>query len=395
MTQFPVTPEDDEQRNAPGQKLEFQDTRPQEPKGNVQGIEDSFDGNVLIREALAACRSIRSRAVGQATEPLRNHPSSQSSTQEADLERDFTTAGQPGSLECPFAKTAHGTAADPIAAEFHQDGVSVPAPSTAAQARGKCPIRYLDQHSPEEVAKYFENHKHEIPRSHEICVKRYQQNQESIRQLDAKYGNLVNMIQGLGLKHKRYLPEEDDEGRARSSISAKKVEQWAESYNNMAVEQETEDSQLNGDEKERRSYFERPLREVRVGESPSRPWGIRVPVTQAVSQSVTTVEKFGAAVPPPEIEAVVQTGKEAGKAICPFGHGDKVTLPNSSSDAAAADARHTSPRPGTTSPLEQELNARSHHPQARIVFSGPVFFGYTAEQATVLLETGNLGKGHH
>ena len=36
-----------------------------------------------------------------------------------------------------------------------------------------CPIRFLDQHSPVEAATYFENHKHEIPRSHEICVKRY------------------------------------------------------------------------------------------------------------------------------------------------------------------------------------------------------------------------------
>ena len=41
---------------------------------------------------------------------------------------------------------------------------------------GVCPIRFLDQHSPEEVATYFERHKHELPRSHEVCVKRYQSN---------------------------------------------------------------------------------------------------------------------------------------------------------------------------------------------------------------------------
>jgi len=60
----------------------------------------------------------------------------------------------------------------------------------------------MDQHSPEEIAKYFENHKHEIPRSHAICVNRFQRNGESMRQIDEKYGNLVNMIQGLGQKHK-------------------------------------------------------------------------------------------------------------------------------------------------------------------------------------------------
>ncbi|KAK3060873.1 hypothetical protein LTR53_019968, partial [Teratosphaeriaceae sp. CCFEE 6253] len=32
---------------------------------------------------------------------------------------------------------------------------------------GVCPIRFMDQHSPEEVATYFEKHKHELPRSHE------------------------------------------------------------------------------------------------------------------------------------------------------------------------------------------------------------------------------------
>ena len=56
---------------------------------------------------------------------------------------------------------------------------------------GVCPIRFLDQHSPEEVATYFEKHKHELPRSHEVCVRRYQKNEEQIRKLDAKYGSPV------------------------------------------------------------------------------------------------------------------------------------------------------------------------------------------------------------
>ena len=42
-------------------------------------------------------------------------------------------------------------------------------------------------------------------------MRRYQSNEEQIRQLDAKYGNLVSMIQGLGAKHKEMLPEEPGE----------------------------------------------------------------------------------------------------------------------------------------------------------------------------------------
>ena len=134
------------------------------------------------------------------------------------LELDFTTQGRIGDLKCPFAQRAarrmsRGTAssplraqhqssppiileeenvADPIAKEFHPEAMGSPEASNE-ESTVKCPIRFLDDHSPEEVAKYFENHKHEIPRSHEVCVKRYQTNEESIRQLDAKYGNLVNM----------------------------------------------------------------------------------------------------------------------------------------------------------------------------------------------------------
>ena len=54
---------------------------------------------------------------------------------------------------------------------------------------------------------YFEKHKHELPRSHEVCINRFQSNAQSIEELDRKYGDLVSMIQGLGQKHQDYLPE--------------------------------------------------------------------------------------------------------------------------------------------------------------------------------------------
>ncbi|KKF94247.1 hypothetical protein CFO_g3404 [Ceratocystis platani] len=72
-----------------------------------------------------------------------------------------------------------------------------------------CPIRYLDKHTPEEIAQYVEKHKHQIPRSHEICVRRYQQSDEQVRKLDAKYGNLVSMIEGLSQLHKPMLASEE------------------------------------------------------------------------------------------------------------------------------------------------------------------------------------------
>ena len=105
------------------------------------------------------------------------------------MEKDFTTANGPkGDLKCPFAAMAANRndpqangqdlrsqlLADPIVAEFHAHDLpamqaegtvadSVPASgsvtgSTAAAAIAKCPIRFLEHHSPEEVAEFFENH---------------------------------------------------------------------------------------------------------------------------------------------------------------------------------------------------------------------------------------------
>ena len=213
------------------------------------------------------------------------------------LELDFTTPGPKGDLKCPFSRRGLGrcgskpetldvdqlvpplaastqASPDPIAREFHADVPDQPPPPE--DAAPKCPIRYLDQHSPEELAKYVENHKHEIPRSHEVCVKRYQANEESIRSLDAKYGSLVKMIQGLGEKHKPMLPADAErEGADEPTLDATsmaKVHQWADAL----PVGDAPVASTDGSE-ERTGHFERPLDEVRLGESPSRPWGIRVP----------------------------------------------------------------------------------------------------------------------
>lgn len=151
---------------------------------------------------------------------------------------------------------------------------------------GTCPIRFLDQHSPEAIAEYFEEHKHELPRSHEICVARFQANDESIRALDAKYGNLVSMIQGLGQKHQPMLPHEPnpepDEDEPDEAQSKEKIKRWAQAVSEYQgseghVDAEEADDEASKKDDERESRFDRSLREIRVGESPSRPWGMHVP----------------------------------------------------------------------------------------------------------------------
>ncbi|EXJ79571.1 hypothetical protein A1O3_07850 [Capronia epimyces CBS 606.96] len=296
-----------------------------------------------------------------------------------DLERDFTTPGVEGRLGCPFAKMSDGLSPapgqqDPIAAEFHQDKVSTGSPNTE-QRPGPCPIRFLDQHSPEEVAQYFENHKHEIPRSHEICVRRYQQNGESARKLDAKYGSLVNMIQGLGVKHKAYLPERDrTEEQDKSSTHA--VEKWAENVSSDQTPAVEEPTTTTDDEPRLSRFeqpFEQPLREIRVGESPSRPWGISVPAGNQPSPSVLQSEDGI-----PNMKARPESPQGEGnrrERKCPFDH----------TQAKASAPTPQPPDRGESKDIRRE--------PTQIIFNGPVFFGYTAEQVTALLQNTTLGGG--
>ena len=156
---------------------------------------------------------------------------------------------------------------DPITAESRYTGASSPPPS-ANGSNFKCPIRFLDQHSPEAVAEYFEHHKHEIPRSHEVCVRRYQSNTESIRQLDAKYGNLVTMIRDLGIKHQSLLPNHESLSPVVNN-SMERVKKWADNIN---------DSDVESDALSKSGLSQPPFEEVKVGESADMPWGVRVPI---------------------------------------------------------------------------------------------------------------------
>ena len=214
----------------------------------------------------------------------------------------------------------------------------------------KCPIRLLDERPPEEIAEYFETHKHEIPRSHEICVKRYQSNAQSIRLLDAKYGNLVNMIKGLGMKHQPMLPSKDGDDEAGKGARTKSqannaFEDWADGIAKEPLEK-IPSAVIESEAADREGHFDRSLREVRVGESPTRPWGIRVPDAEAAPSA---------------------------------------NLPDNA-DVASDRVEHLTPK--------EDSRARSgsdclpHKPDlrsAQMIFTGPVFIGYSHERESELL----------
>lgn len=285
---------------------------------------------------------------------------------------------------------------DPICAALYAETMSSPPPSATGSA-AKCPIRFLDQHSPEEVARYFETHKHEIPRSHEICVKRYQRNEDDIRKLDAKYGNLVSMIQGLGQKHQPMLPSnEQEEDIELERTSNERVENWAAavSADGSEIEDEMElEMPLDNEEDDRESRFDRPLKEIRVGESPSRPWGISVPI-------LDPPEGQRPVSPPPAPVSAEHEPKPAGK--CPFGHSQTANVPEHS-------ALPQQERPAGKCPFHLPTTAKEESPQhpavieapafiqppvpqsnnqgfPQMIFNGPVFIGYPMDQAIAFMQ---------
>jgi hypothetical protein len=297
----------------------------------------------------------------------------------------------------PLDPTPHQSA-DPICAAMYAETMSSPPPSVTGSA-AKCPIRYLDQHSPEEVAKYFETHKHEIPRSHEICVKRYQRNEEDIRKLDAKYGNLVSMIQGLGQKHQPMLPTKEEDAVEVEQGSNERVENWAQAVSADGVGHE-EEPEIPDDEEDREGRFDRPLKEIRVGESPSRPWGISVPILEPP-------EGQRPVSPPPAPVSVEHAPKKSGE--YPFGHSPQVKereqpAPSPLQERPAGKcpfphAQQAREQLATPTPQPQpavQTQPAFIHPGEipklnggvvpQMIFTGPVFIGYPMEQAISFMQ---------
>ncbi|KAJ5605102.1 hypothetical protein N7510_010256 [Penicillium lagena] len=307
----------------------------------------------------------------------------------APLEEDFTTNGTQGNLRCPLSKssrthseTRNGNGdlpkveiedtcghedLDPIKAE-QQERRSSHTPSVRSSNNqcpvSRCPIRFLDQHSPEEIAEYVEQHKHEIPRSHAICVKRYQRDPQNMRQLDAKYGGLINMINGLSVKHQAFLPNRQTDGEGggdgQGSASTELVEKWADDVDPFA----------SGNLQAGLGAFLFP--------SPIPP-----PASKPFPGSVD---------PPPKPSATTESpAKPAGR--CPFGH--DAPKPKTG-EPELFKAQGIKLDAGAPKPNAQDLDtaqSEANSIPANVIFNGPVFFGYSAEQtASLMQQLGHLGK---
>lgn len=358
------------------------------------------------------------------------------------LEQDFTTNGAQGNLDCPFSKPQTPVATDamdggpgppvqadicgnddldPIKAEQDErrSSTTPSARTSQSQCIERCPIRFLNKHSPEEITEFVERHKHELPRSHITCLNRFQKDPQNI---DAKYGGFANVISGLSIKHQPYLRHHegntvisDKRESADSSTSTQRVEKWAENVDPVApglnpatpIEHEHDDDN-------RESRFDRPLREVRLGESPSRPWGMHVPITaQQVNApapiSGSVPDPMGADISPLEKAPTEAPAKPAG---CPFGHGapkPKAADPPAAPASNPAPASTRTPNPALlASPWanswgrdETDDNTKAEKVEdttaktaktdttpmpSHVTFNGPVFFGYSAEQTASLLQ---------
>ncbi|KAI8632046.1 hypothetical protein F5Y19DRAFT_383677 [Xylariaceae sp. FL1651] len=380
---------------------------------------------VIIREGRRVASSLSDFSKSSQTSRSRDspHPVTMTSMSTV-LEQDFTVPGKKGSLDCPFSQqnepqiqddgpTSHRDAKmhhdDPICTTMYDEASSQP-------AAVKCPIRYLDQHSPEEIADYLEKHKHELPRSHEVCVRRYQKNEEHIRKLDAKYGSLVSMVEGLSKIHQPMLPEQDTRPQSDvERVSNDRVHDWAHIVSTTVADDPDQTALGDGEEdQERQSHFDRPLKEVRVGESPSRPWGISVPVFSDAQSSQGIPRERPESPPPapvhmpsplPNMETPV---KKTGK--CPFDHTKLMSMMNDSTppkheekdSIRLADippinhpftpAQHAPPAQPSTSPPQPaflnsaELSRLKQGGTPQMVFTGPVFIGYPVEQAMQLMQ---------
>ena len=283
---------------------------------------------------------------------------------------------------------------------------------TNVSSAGKCPIRYMDKHSPEEIAHYVETHKHELPRSHEICLRRYQRDEGQVKKIDSKYGDMASMIEGLGQLHQPMLPEADEATRPddEAQPSNERVENWAQevSVNSDPDDEHTSTQEADGD---RQSHFDRPLKEVRVGESPSRPWGISVPIYEPLGQ----YDEQPLSPPPAPVRmpspvrsarsARTSTKKIPGK--CPFDHTklaafkgmgmvspvrdhhqDSATLDDPEKPPYSPVKETTPPSPPPHEPaIPQQpafinpdmIKGAGNTPQ--MIFTGPVFIGYPMDQA--------------
>ncbi|KAI1356543.1 hypothetical protein F5Y01DRAFT_267693 [Xylaria sp. FL0043] len=399
------------------------------PLPNRKSSDSKHQIAVIIREGRRVASSLTDFSKSSQTSRSRDSlvPTTMTSMSTI-LEQDFTVEGKKGSLDCPFTqptekepqvnghqdhqgrRDAAGQHEDPICAAMYDE-------TGSQHAATKCPLRFLDRHSPKQIANYLEKYKHELPRSHEVCVRRYQRNEEDVKKLDAKYGNLASMVEGLGKIHQPMLPEQDT--RPQSDVeraSNDRVQDWAHTVSATVADDPDHTAPDNNEEdQERQSHFDRPLKEVRVGESPSRPWGISVPVYSDGQSSQGIPRERPESPPPapvhmpsPTLDAVATPSQTKGK--CPFDHTKLASMgditPHKQEDKDSIGLADIPPLNQPFTPSHhgaQEKPATSSLPQPaflnteglphtkpggtpQMVFTGPVFIGYPMEQAIQFMQ---------
>lgn len=380
---------------------------------------------LVIRDGRRAASQLASLGDYSKTTASSGHTSSRTSGDQTSmstaLEQDFTVQGKKGSLECPFSKQpsadgdegapaglAHGQmphdSDDPICMAMYEESMSQP-PASGTGA-SKCPIRFMDKHTPEEIAHYVETHKHELPRSHEVCLRRYQKSEDQMKKLDSKYGNIVSMIEGLSQLHQPMLPGEEQaqrQGRRRSDVdrhSNERVESWAQAVAAPGGSDAHHDAA--GEDADRQGHFDRPLKEVRVGESPSRPWGISVPIFETSGHEEEHDHPMSPPPAPVRMPSSAQSMQPArGSGKCPFDPSKLAALqelvaaakPEEKATAAPHGARSPplGPRkasaPAASPPVPQpafinpSMSKHGAEGMPRMIFTGPVFIGYPMDQA--------------
>jgi len=214
------------------------------------------------------------------------------------------------------------------------------------------------------------------------------------------------------------LPEVDDEAVVDEDGEVQpesRVQNWAKAVS-VSLENNVDEPQTAPveDDDDRLSHFDRPLKDVRVGESPSRPWGITVPERYAAESGAMSTRSDPTA-SPLETPMVAEPGSPA-KGKCPFDH-KNMKFDAAPPQPALREEAPTQPQaqpqaPGQSPPRDQpppasqpEQRPPCTHPTGfaeesvpskpggvQMVFNGPVFLGYGMEQALALLQQGGFGN---
>jgi hypothetical protein len=215
------------------------------------------------------------------------------------------------------------------------------------------------------------------------------------------------MIQGLGQKHQEYLPpepEEDDQELGVEGKTDEQVQKWAKAVSSSLQNATPDEADFpeSGLDEVRTAHFDRPLKEIRVGESPSRPWGISIPAKYTDAESSSSVGSAPTASPVLPInttQPVEDTPKKPSK--CPFDHralGKPQEAEPARDHGIPTPMPQKQPRRAPSPEVVPEPNQRRPQSEAspkvipQMVFNGPVFLGYPPDQLITLLQNSNLGS---